>query len=428
MQHIIKEDLLHYVWKTKQIDIENLTSTEGHTVTIQEWGNHNHDSGPDFFNGKVIVDGILWAGNIEMHIYSSDWEKHSHECDSAYDNVVLHVVYEEDKPIYNHEEKRIPCIELKDRIAEPLKQNYGKLLQSTYTIPCEAVIGKVDPLTVSMWKSRLIAERLEEKARYTKTFLVDYNQDWETAFYITLCRYMGARVNTEPFEALAKNLPLHILHKNKDDLHKVESLIYGVSGMLEVNYTDEYFINLKSEWKFLSKKYALSNIPPVMWKFSKMRPPNFPTVRLAQLAQILGKHPTIFAMMLDETEPTKLREIFEVTASTYWDQHYRFDTISKEERAKSLTSSFIDLILINVVSPVLFLYGLEKGQPEYGERAINLLETLTSEKNSVISKWKSLGISSDTALDSQSLIHLKSKYCDHKKCLSCNIGNKIVLL
>ncbi len=427
IQRIIKEDLLHYVWKTKQIDTLSLTTTTGLAVEILDWGVHNHDSGPDFFNGKVKIGDTIWAGNIEMHIFSSDWEKHSHDTDPAYDNVVLHVVYEADKDIFTTLETKIPCIELKERIDSQIKEKYSQLIHNNKSIPCEKMIANIDSLTINMWKDRLVAERLSTKAISIKTILDKYEYDWESAMYITLARYMGSRVNTETFELLGHNLPLHIIRKNVDEITKIEALLYGTAGMLGVSYKDEYFISLQREYTFLAKKYSLTHIPPVMWKFSKMRPANFPTVRIAQLAQILYSQPSLFSKILDTSDTVDLRELFEVTASPYWESHYRFDTVSKVCRQKTLTNAFIDLILINVVAPLLFLYGQEKADNQMCDRAITLLESIKSEKNAIISKWKELGVDSTSAMDSQALIHLKNQYCAVKRCLSCNIGNKIVM-
>ena len=426
IQQVIKEDLLHYVWKTKQIDISNLKTTEGHSITVIDWGTHNHDSGPDFFNGKIQIGDTVWGGNIEMHVFSGDWDKHSHDSDPAYDNVILHVVYEEDHVILNHENSRIPCIEIRDRIEPKIKKNYGHLIHNNLSIPCEKNIHNIDSFTVSMWKDRLIAERLESKSRSIKTLLDKYKYDWESAFYITLSRYMGARVNTQPFELLAELLPLTTLQKNNDNSIKVEALLFGVAGMLEANYEDDYYKTLKEEYQFLSRKYALQQVPPIMWKFSRMRPPNFPTIRLAQLAKILEKNTKMFSNVLVAKTAQELRTIFAVTASAYWDCHYRFGTLAKETREKELTKDFIDLLLINVVAPTLFLYGQEKADTSYCDRAISLLLELKPEKNSIIDKWKTLGLEVTSAMDTQSLIHLRKLYCDQKKCLSCNIGNKIV--
>lgn len=427
IQQVIKEDLLHYVWRTKQIDLSDLLTTTGKKVEIIDWGTHNHDSGPDFFNGRIKIDGTLWVGNIEMHIFAGDWEKHSHDSDPAYDNVILHVVYEEDSPIFNHENTRIPCIEIKDRIASKIKTSYGTLIQNNLSVPCENLIQQVDPFTVNMWKDRLIAERLESKSVTIKKLLDKHLYDWEVAFYISLSKYMGARINIQPFELLAELLPLSIIRKNSDCLDKVEALLFGVAGMLDATYDgDKHHTSLKKEFDFLAAKYGLNQVPPTMWKFSKMRPPNFPTVRIAQLAALLQSQSSLFSKILEAKELKEIRSLFAVAASPYWDDHFRFGTKAKESHPKVLVNSFIDILIINVVAPTLFLYGQEKDEIDFCERAIALLNELKPEKNSIIDKWKSLGLEVKSAMDSQSLLHLRTHYCDHKKCLACNIGNKIV--
>jgi len=429
MQQVIKEDLLHYVWKTKQISQEKLMTTAGLPVKIITWGIHNHDSGPDFFNGKVQIGDTTWVGNIEMHIFSSDWHKHSHDTDPAYDNVILHVVYEADTEVYTSSELQLHCIELKDRIPHHLTNTYTSLLQSQYDVPCQSLISKVDPLTISMWKTRLVAERLEQKSQDIKQLLISNIGDWETTTYVTLAKYMGAKVNTQAFEAMARALPLSILTKNNDSLLKVESLLYGTAGMLEASFDgDDYHAARQQEYRFLQKKYNLQHIPPVMWKFSKMRPANFPTVRLAQMAQILYHSTSLFSKILAAASLTELRALFTFQASVYWDHHYRFGKTAAKVSKKKMTSKFVDLLLINVVAPLIFRYGLEVDSRDYCEKATDLLEEIKGESNAITNRWVELGVSNSTALDSQALIHLKNEYCNNKKCLSCNIGNKIVLI
>ena len=423
---IIREDLLYYLWKTKSFNMTNLITEDGQSIEIIEFGNQNYDSGPDFSNGKVKIGNTVWAGNIEMHVYSSDWERHNHDLDKAYDNVILHVVYEHDREVHTTTEQFIPCLELKNRIPIKLKQNYAQLIANNNWIPCESQLPNVPEHTITFWLQRLVAERLESKTEYLKTILLQTNSDWEETMYIFLMRYMGARVNMDPFESLAKNLPLSILQKNKDDLLKIEALLYGQAGMLLATHAnDEYYEELKSEYQFLSKKYSLSYIPPVSWKFSKMRPAGFPTVRLAQTAQIFHKTENLFSHILDTKDTKSIKQLFNSTPSEYWEHHYRFgtDSIHKE---KQLSDGFIDLIIINVVSPILFLYGKSIADEQYCEKAIEHLEFLKPEKNKIISNYKALGVKAVSAADSQGLLQLKKAYCDPKLCLSCSIGNKLV--
>ncbi len=423
---IIREDLLYYLWKTKSFDMVNLITEDGQPVKIIEFGTQNYDAGPDFSNGKVKIGDTIWAGNIEMHVYSSDWERHNHDLDKAYDNVILHVVYEHDREVHTTTEQFIPCLELKNRIPKKLKQNYSQLITNNNWIPCENQLQNVPNHTVTFWLQRMVAERLESKTEYLKSILEYTNNDWEETMYIFLMRYMGARVNMDPFESLAKNLPLSIIQKNKDDLQTIEALLFGQAGMLLATHTnDNYYEGLKSEYLFLSKKYHLTNIPPVSWKFARMRPAGFPTIRIAQMAQIFCNTEHLFSQILDAKKTKSIKHLFQATPSEYWEDHYRFgtDSIYKEKR---LGAGFIDLIIINVVSPILFLYGKSIADEQYCNRAIEHLESLKPEKNKIITNYKALGIKTSSAADSQGLLQLKKAYCDPKLCLSCSIGNKLI--
>lgn len=422
---VIKEDLLYFLWKTKSFDLGNLKTTDGKEIEIIKFGNQNYNSGPDFSNAKIKIDGTLWAGNVEMHVYASDWEKHSHDVDKAYDNVILHVVFEYDKEVYTTTEHLIPCIELKNKIDKNLLKNYTRLINNNMWIPCERSIHQVDNFTFSLWMQRLVIERLESKVQYLATILDLYQNDWEETLYIALMRYMGAKVNTEPFETLAKNLPYRTLLKNKDNLQKVEALLFGQAGMLLADFEEDYFQQLKQEYLFLAQKYTLKHISPVSWKFARMRPAGFPTVRIAQVAQILYKNLHLFSKIKEIENIDVLRSLFEVTPSEYWENHYRFGKISAS-KSKTLSKSFIDLIIINVFAPILFLYGKHLGEDVYKDKAIGLLEELKPEKNMIVDKYKHLGIKARSAADSQALLQLKNNYCDKKRCMSCAIGNRIV--
>ncbi|MEE9440006.1 MAG: DUF2851 family protein [Saprospiraceae bacterium] len=422
---IIREDLLYYLWKTKRFDNNNLVTTSGQTVRIIDFGHQNYDAGPDFSNARIVIDDIEWVGNAEMHVYSSDWERHGHDLDIAYDNVILHIVFEDDKEVRTTTEQLIPCIELKNLINPTIKSNYAKLINNHSWIPCEKSLNTVPLHTTSFWLQRLIAERLESKSEYLKTILEQTNNNWEETTYIFLARYMGARVNVEPFEILAKNLPLSTIIKNKDNMIKIEALLFGQAGMLNANYLDDYFVQLKNEYQFLSKKYSLKNIPSVSWKFARMRPAGFPTIRIAQFAAIMYNTSHLFSAILNSESIDEIINIIKVTPNEYWNDHYRFGKVSIQ-REKTIGDSFIKSIIINVICPILFLYGKSIGQDKYCERAIAYLENLKSEKNAIVSKYKTLGISCKSAADSQALLQLKKQYCDKKKCLSCRIGNKII--
>jgi len=422
---IIQEDLLYYIWKTKTFDMSNLKTSDGQVIEIIQFGTQNMDSGPDFSNGKIKIGDTLWVGNIEMHVYSSDWVRHCHDIDKAYDNVILHVVFEHDKEVYTTSEQFIPCLELKDRIAKPILSKYGKLLANNNWIPCEKQIVKVPQHTISFWLQRLIAERVESKTDYLKKILNQTNTNWEETLYIYLSRYMGARVNMDPFESLAISLPYLLLQKNKDDLHKIEAFLYGQAGMLEANYQSNYYKELKREYRYLSKKYDLKHIPLISWKFARMRPVGFPTIRIAQLAQILFKNDRMFSNIILEEDTNELKKLFKVKTSSFWDYHYRFGKEAKYKE-KNIGDTFVDQLIINVICPVVFLYGKYIADERYCERALRHLESIKAENNNIVKKFKSIGVSCKTASESQALIELKSNYCNKKQCITCVIGSSIL--
>jgi hypothetical protein len=422
---IIREDLLYYIWKTKSFDMVDLKTTNNQHISIIQFGNQNFDSGPDFSNGTVKIGDTVWVGNIEMHVYSSDWERHCHDIDKAYDNVILHVVFEHDKEVYTTSEQLIPCVELKNRIPKKILSKYGQLLANNNWIPCEKQISKIERHTISFWLQRLVAERLESKTKYLNQILHKTNTNWEEALYIYLSRYMGARVNKDPFEALANGLPFLLIQKNRNDLQKLEALLFGQAGMLEAGFEDDYFLELKKEYKFLAIKYKLKAMSPISWKFARMRPVGFPTIRIAQFAQILYKTDRLFSQIILEDDTKGIKKIFKVRPSPYWDNHYRFGKEAKYLEKKT-GNSFIDQLIINVVCPVMFLYGKHIADERYCERAIHHLESIKPEANKIVRKFNTIGVSCKTASESQALIELKSSYCNEKQCVSCAIGNSII--
>jgi hypothetical protein len=421
----IKEDFLHYLWRIKKIPLA-LETTDGRAVEILEFGVYNLDSGPDFFNAKIKLEDTVWVGNIEMHVFTSDWKKHGHQCDKAYDNVILHVVYEDDRyDIPKVANQVVPTVALKGKIPKIYLDNYLNLVQSITDIPCKNMISSVAPSKIDLWKYTLSVERLHSKSLTVIEILKTTNYDWEETLYIMLARYFGAKVNIEPFEMLARSLPLSIINKNKDKRETLEALIFGQAGMLMANYEDEYFLSLKKEFQHQQKKYNLKPIDPVAWKFSKLRPMNFPTVRLAQFAGLLYRVTFLFSQIKETEIMDDIKKMLFSKASDYWDDHYRFGTVSTSSN-KQTSSDFIDLLLINAVSPLLYTYGLLNDDQKYIDKAIQILENTQGETNHITKLWKSLGISTKSAFDTQALIHLKQNYCHEHKCLSCKIGHEIM--
>ena len=422
----IKEEFLHFLWRTKKIQPEHLVTTDGRVIDILDFGTYNVDSGPDFFNAKINIEGTVWAGNIEMHVFSSDWKRHKHQHDKAYENVILHVVYENDKDILlSNENTSIPTLALKGKIPKSFVDNYFNLMQSKALIPCQNMISTVAFEKIELWKYTLAIDRLYHKSQQVSDILLSTGNDWEETLYIMLARYFGAKVNTEPFERLARSLPLKVVNKNKDKRDTLDALFFGQAGMLMANYEDEYLVRLKKEYQFQQKKYSLKPIDPVAWKFSKMRPMNFPTIRIAQFSGLMYRVTFLFSQIRESTYPAEIRQMLHSDVTEYWYDHYRFGTLSSAMK-KNTSIDFVDLLLINAIAPVLYHYGRSSGDEKCIDVAIKLLEAIGSEKNSVIDHWKELGISSKTAFDSQALIHLKNNYCNEFKCLSCKIGNEIM--
>jgi Protein of unknown function (DUF2851) len=422
----IKEDFLHLLWRTKKIAPHHFVTTTGKKIDMLDFGVYNLDSGPDFFNAKISIDDTIWAGNIEMHVFSSDWKKHKHQHDGAYSNVILHVVYEHDCEILNdNNSEPIPTLELKGKIPKPYLDQYLTLMQSTISIPCQTLIQTVNPDKINLWKYSLTIERLQQKSVLIDDIFKSIGHDWEETLYIMLARYFGAKVNTEPFERLARSLPLSIVHKNKDKLTVLEALYFGQAGMLAANYKDEYYTGLQKEYVYQQKKLGLRPVDAVSWKFSKLRPVNFPTIRIAQFAALMYKVSFLFSQIKEAENTNEISNILKCVASEYWTHHYTFDTPSKPLK-KVTGSDFVEMLLINAVAPVLYHYGKVNSEEAYIDKAIFILEHISAEGNNITRLWKSLGVSCTCAFDSQALIHLKNNYCHELRCMHCKIGNEIM--
>ncbi len=427
LKNAISEDLIHYLWKTKRFIYSNLKTTEGLTVEIFNWGLHNHHSGPDFSNGKIKIGDTTWAGNVEMHISSSDWDRHKHTGDPAYDNVVLHVVWEHDKEIMDQNGTPIPTLVISQYVEKKLLNRYVELMQNELRIPCEKLISNVDLSRMNLWLHNILIERLETKTTYLTNLLKHTENDWNQVFFIALAKYMGLKINAEPFEQLARSFDINILWKIGDDLKKIEALLFGQAGMLQSSDGDEYYQELRSEYIHLSTKYQLQHIETVGWKFARMRPANFPTVRIAQLASLMYHHRSIFSKILEAKNVKEVHQFIKVAPSEYWNDHYRFDknSIYKE---KPIGDNLIQIVVINVVSPLLFLFGKKLGKEPFQDKSIEYLESTKPEINKITKLWKELGVKADSAYFSQGLIQLKTQYCDEKKCMSCSVGDQLLRL
>ncbi|MDB5288625.1 MAG: hypothetical protein JWR05_3574 [Mucilaginibacter sp.] len=424
---LFTEDFLHYVWKFRLFDRINLQTTQGEELEIYSTGLHNTHAGPDFQNARIRIGETTWAGNAELHLSSSDWQRHGHTADNAYDNVILHVVYRDDEPLFRTDGRRVPTLELKDRISPDLYNRYHNLIFGAKTIiPCEASIATVDGLTMQNWLTRILVERLEKKSETVIATLNLNRGDWEETFYQFLAANFGFKTNALPFELMAKSLPQNILAKHKNNLMQIEALIFGQAGFLDEDFTDEYPRSLKKEYEFLKKKFNLTPIESHLWKFLRMRPQNFPTIRLAQFAALVVQSNHLFSKVLETKEVKALRDLFNnIQINNYWETHYRFDKESKPV-GKHLGVASVDTILLNTVALFLFSYGKHLQQQYFISRSLKLLENIPGEQNSIMTDFANLGLEINTAFESQALLELKNNYCDYKKCLQCGVGIKIL--
>jgi hypothetical protein len=421
----VPEEFIHFIWENRLFHNESLKTLSGEKVEIVRTGRRNTNAGPDFFNAQVKIDDTLWAGNIEIHKKASDWEKHNHTSNRAYENVILHVVEEADKSTFRMNGTEIPTLEI--TWPEQFTRNYRKLLDSKSWIACQEQFHQVDPVLLRLGFNRLMIERLENKTGEIEKRLAENKNNWNETFYQMLARMFGFKVNAVPFELLAKAVPMQILAKHKSNLFQLEALLFGTSGLLnEELIGDEYFIRLRDEFSFLYKKYNLKTVEPHLWKFMRLRPVNFPTIRIAQLAHLIQKSQGLFSKIIETDDLPGLKNLFEVKASDYWDSHYRFNKNTTRRQPKELGETSINTLIINVVAPFLFVYGEKHNQEHLKNRALDFLEQLPAENNSIVKNWKGLGVQPRSAFETQALIWLKNSYCEPKKCLNCQIGNKLV--
>lgn len=413
------ERLFHFIWQFQYFNKSELRTSSGENLEIIKCGLLNNDQGPDFANAQILLGNTTWAGTIELHIKTSDWEKHGHERDKNYNTVILHVVWEDDESVNN-----IPVLELKDRVSNIMLDRYESLMHSASFIPCEKTITTVNELTWKSWKDRLLAERLLKKAAVVETFLNQNNFHWEETFWWLLARNFGIRVNGDAFEAMARSIPLNVLAKHKNQVQQLEALLFGQAGLLHNKMKDSYAKLLQREYQFLKKKYGLQSIFRAV-HFLRMRPSNFPTIRLAQLAVLISQSAHLFSKIKEATGLQQVCDWFNVQANDYWHYHYRFD-VESEYKIKTLGKTMIDNIMINTIAPVLFAHGNYQDEKKYMDKALLWLEQTGAEVNRITSGFKEIGLEIRSAFDSQALIELKKEYCDQKRCLNCAVGNFIL--
>lgn len=422
---MMKEEFIAYLWKNCLLQQESLYTTDHEQVRIVDPGLVNNDAGPDFFTSKVRINKTLWVGNLEIHVLASDWYRHEHHLDPAYDNIILHVAYEHDREVFNSQGKRITCLEIKNHFQKHLLNNYMDLKHARSWVPCQNSLSTTDGFILRSWLSRLLAERLERKSEEIRQYLQYFTGDWEKTFYFMLARNFGFKVNASPFGLLIQRTPMSLLHKNRDNQEVLEAILFGQAGMLGKVFHDEYPQRLQAEYAYRQKIYGLKPVDGSLWKFCRMRPANFPTIRIAQIAKLLHQEEKLFERCLQATNKQQLTAMLKVTASDYWTDHYQFD-VASVRKVKQVGPDTLENILINTMVPMMFLYGQETIKPALTEKAIDLLHEISPENNLFTRKWRSLGIEARNAADSQALIELKKNYCSPRKCLRCHIGNQIV--
>jgi len=420
----MNEDFLHYIWKYKLFEKETLIDSSGKKIEIISTGMHNHDAGPDFLNAKIKIDNTLWVGNIEIHINASDWDKHLHQHNAAYNNVILHVVYQNDAKVYNSNNQEINTVSL--HFNEAIFDKYKQLKSKAHEIACSSFIHKIDEFTLINWTEKLLIERLEQKTQLVENLLESTKNDWNECFYIFLSRSFGFNLNHYAFEMLAKSLPQKILAKHKNSLFAIEALLFGQAGMLQdPQIADSYYLDLQKEYAFLQKKYNLIAIESYLWKFMRLRPSNFPTLRISQLAHLIYNSHSLLSQIIETKSLKELENLFDVQISDYWLTHYTFGKASAR-KSKSFSKNSIHLLIINSIVPFLFLYGKKQKQTEIEDFAIQLLEKIKPEENKIIDQWRKLNFEVTNAQQSQAFLQLYNEYCKPQKCLWCSIGNKIL--
>ena len=413
------EQLLHYVWKHKIFPLKELKTTTGQQVEVIDTGLANTDAGPDFFNAKLKLDGVLWIGNIEIHERSSDWCKHGHHADAGYNSVILHIASEIDTEISRSNGERIPQIQL--ICPEAVRTNYKELLETDSYPPCYRIIPSLPPFTAHSWMTALQMERFEQKATLLNERLKRCQGNWEDAFFITLARNFGFGLNGDAFETWAHRLPFRAVDKHRNDLFQIEAIFFGQAGILEDSDGDGYYLRLKKEYTYLQHKFGLIPMDASLWRFLRLRPANFPHIRIAQLACLYHRAYGLLSRIMETETLQGVRDILKGGTSEYWLTHYTFGG-SSPSRPKTLSNTSLDLLIINTVVTFLYAYGLHKGNRVLCARAGSFLEELKAENNYITRMWEQCGMKASNAADSQALIQLKKEYCDKKKCLYCRIG------
>ena len=420
----MKEDFLHYVWQYKKFDFSNLKTTQNENLSIINSGFYSQLAGPDFFNAQIAIENQKWAGNVEIHIKSSDWYVHHHEKDANYDSVILHVVWEHDTPIFRKDNTEIPVLELQNYISKQELNNYNELAAPKSWIYCEKQIATIDDFVFKNWLERMFFERLERKSIPINQLLQQTDNNWEAVLFSMLAKNFGLNTNGEIFLKIANSIPFSVIRKESFEVENLEAIFFGRANLLNDSKQDAYFIDLKNRWEYIKIKHQLNDIFIDEVQFFKHRPDNFPTIRLAQLAQLYHLQQNLFSKIIATTSAADCYQLFNLKVSNYWQTHYQFDKESPKKR-KVLSNSFIDLLLVNTIIPLQFAYSKSIGK-EISESVLELLSNISAEKNAVLDKFASFKIKARNAFEAQALLQLKNEYCNLKKCLQCAVGLELL--
>jgi len=420
----MNERLLQFIWQFQYFNKNELQTNGGEKLTIVYPGRYNTHQGPDFLAAKVINGNTTWAGNIEIHIKSSDWKKHNHTGDKNYSNIILHVVWENDSDIYYENGSLLPTLTLQNLVPKVLLDRFKELMLRQAFVPCDTYLPVFDEMKWLAWKERIAIERLQRKSAQILKLLSDANNHWEEVFWWMLARNFGMKVNADVFETVARSLPINILAKHKNQIHQLEGFLLGQAGLLNQDFTEDYPQLLKREYLFYQKKYQLRQVPLKPF-YLRMRPANFPSIRLAQLAMLVNRSSHLFSKIREIDSVAAVKELLNVTANDYWHYHYKIDEAG-EYHPKQLGAQMAENIIINTAIPVLFAHGLFTSDENSKDKALRWLSELAAEKNTITKKWTAHEVSNHNALESQGLIELKNNYCDLRRCLECAVGNAIL--
>lgn len=419
----MNEALLQFIWQYSLYNPAGLQTTTGESVTVVHSGRLNRDSGPDFSESRIRIGNTLLVGNVELHLKSSDWVRHGHSSDAAYGNLVLHVVFEND---VEGVAGNTPVLELGRHIPSHIMPAYSGLVHTAGKLPCGTQHTTVRSITKEGWLSSMLAERWEHKLKDWNVMLNNTADDWRNLLYWRLAANFGFKTNAVPFLLLAQSLPINVPTRHKDNLMQIEALLFGQAGMLDGDFMDDYPRALQNEYEYLRRKYSLSPIKEHLWKFLRMRPANFPTLRIAQFAALIHKSLHLFSQVIETHTVKDVQPLLDVTASEYWDTHFQFDAKPVKAAPKSLGQGSVENIIINTIAPIQFLFAARHGTSTLQERALQLLEEVRAEKNSITDVWEANGWKPANAAQSQAMLQLYNNYCSRKRCLECSIGLNII--